>query len=121
MLAEKADTTVTLPAAAEMAGFDTLEVETRGTDFHHARLSRLSRAGAECLVAGNAEKRVPEAIAEFREVVRLDPLDAGAHTLILTITVPPGIKVVTISPAGIVVTVTVPPSPSPSPSPLPSV
>jgi YbbR domain-containing protein len=51
--------------------------------------------------------------------VSVGTLDAGAHTLILTITVPPGIKVVTISPASIVVTVTVPPSPSPSP--LPSV
>jgi YbbR domain-containing protein len=48
--------------------------------------------------------------------VSVGTLDAGAHTLILTITVPPGIKVVTISPASIVVTVTVPPSPSPLPS-----
>lgn len=48
--------------------------------------------------------------------VPVGTLDAGAHTLILTITVPPGIKVVTISPSVVVVTVTVPPSPAPSPS-----
>lgn len=49
--------------------------------------------------------------------VPVGTLDAGAHTLTLTITVPPGIKVVTISPASVVVTVTVPPLPSPSASP----
>jgi YbbR domain-containing protein len=46
--------------------------------------------------------------------VSVGTLDAGAHTLILTITVPPGIKVVTISPSVVVVTVAIPPSPSPS-------
>ncbi len=49
--------------------------------------------------------------------VSVGTLDAGAHTLTLTITVPPGIQVVTISPFSVVVTVTVPPSPLPSASP----
>jgi YbbR domain-containing protein len=46
-------------------------------------------------------------------------LDVGTHTVTLTITVPPGIKVVAISPGLVIVSVVAPPSPSPSPSPSP--
>ncbi len=45
-------------------------------------------------------------------------LGAGSYTVIVSVTVPPGIKVVNITPAQIVVTVTAPPPP-PSPSPVP--
>lgn len=51
--------------------------------------------------------------------VSVGGLDVGTHSVALTITVPPGIKVVAISPVQIVVTVVAPPSPSPSPSPAP--
>jgi len=43
-------------------------------------------------------------------------LDVGTYIVNLSITVPPGIKVVAISPAQITVTVANAPSPSPSPS-----
>jgi YbbR domain-containing protein len=49
--------------------------------------------------------------------VQVGELTPGTHTLKVTVSVPPGIKVVSINPAQITVTVTVPPSPSPSPSP----
>jgi YbbR domain-containing protein len=42
-------------------------------------------------------------------------LDNGTYTLTISITVPPGIKVVAISPAKVVVTVSTPPTPTPSP------
>ena len=51
--------------------------------------------------------------------VSVGSLDVGTHSVTLTISVPPGIKVVTISPVQITVTVFAPPSPSPSPSPAP--
>ena len=51
--------------------------------------------------------------------VQVGGLDVGAHSLIVTVTVPPGIKVVTITPAQIVVTITAPPPPPASPSPVP--
>jgi YbbR domain-containing protein len=51
--------------------------------------------------------------------VQVGGLDVGPHTVTLVVTVPPGIKVVNITPAQIVVTVTAPPPPPPSPSPVP--
>ena len=51
--------------------------------------------------------------------VSVGSLDVGTHTVAVSITVPPGIKVVAISPLQIVVIVVAPPSPSPSPSPVP--
>jgi YbbR domain-containing protein len=51
--------------------------------------------------------------------VAVGGLDIGAHALTVTITVPPGINVVAISPAQITVTVSSPPTPSPAASPSP--
>ena len=52
--------------------------------------------------------------------VQVGGLDVGPHSLVVSVTVPPGIKVVTITPAQVVVTITAPPPPpSPSPSPVP--
>jgi YbbR domain-containing protein len=51
--------------------------------------------------------------------VQVGGLDVGAHSLTVTVTVPPGIKVVTITPAQIVVTISAPPPPPASPSPVP--
>jgi YbbR domain-containing protein len=47
--------------------------------------------------------------------VTVTALDNGTYTLTVSITVPPGIKVVAVSPAQVVVTVSSPPVPTPSP------
>jgi YbbR domain-containing protein len=52
-------------------------------------------------------------------VVSVGSLDPGTHTVTVTITLPPGIKLVVLSPAHITVTVSIPSSPLPSSSPLP--
>jgi YbbR domain-containing protein len=49
-------------------------------------------------------------------IISVGNLDPGTHTVKVTITVPPGIKIVAESPDQITVTVTIPPSPGPSPS-----
>ena len=51
--------------------------------------------------------------------VSVGNLDVGTYSVTVSIVVPPGIKVVAISPVQITVTVVAPPSPSPSPSPVP--
>jgi YbbR domain-containing protein len=47
--------------------------------------------------------------------VTVTGLDNGTYTLTVSITVPPGIKVVAVSPAQVAVTVSSPPAPTPSP------
>jgi len=49
-------------------------------------------------------------------VISVGNLDPGTHTVKVTISVPPGIKIVAESPDHVTVTVTIPPSPSPSPT-----
>lgn len=54
-------------------------------------------------------------------IVSVGNLDPGSHTVVITIYLPSGIKMVAISPAQITVTVDIPPSPPPSDSPAPTV
>jgi len=54
-------------------------------------------------------------------IVSVGNLDPGSHTVVITIYLPSGIKMVAISPAQITVTVAIPPSPPASGSPAPSV
>jgi YbbR domain-containing protein len=53
-------------------------------------------------------------------IVSVGNLDPGSHSVVITIYLPSGIKMVAISPAQITVTVALPPSPPPSDSPAPS-
>lgn len=53
-------------------------------------------------------------------IVSVGSLEPGAHTVQIKITVPSGIKIVSVNPDQITVTVSIPPSPPPSVSPLPS-
>ena len=53
-------------------------------------------------------------------IVSVGNLDPGSHSVVITIYLPSGIKMVAISPAQITVTVAMPPSPPPTGSPAPS-
>ncbi|MGD0018222.1 MAG: CdaR family protein [Candidatus Limnocylindrales bacterium] len=53
-------------------------------------------------------------------IVSVGSLDPGAHSVQIKITVPSGIKLVSVNPDQITVTVSIPPSPPPSVSPQPS-